>query len=132
MRFCDVRVVQSGTSLRDVLRSQPENIQHSGSRNSPLAANYQIFRFFVLFNRPLQLVQPLGPRWPLQIPPPVATQTPPGRTGKLSVFRVVWGWSPRSMVLYVFFGFNLNGCLASEARQAVGIGRGAVGRPQTP
>ena len=26
------------------------------------------------------------PRWPLQIPPPMASQTPPGRTGKLSVF----------------------------------------------
>ena len=25
-----------------------------------------------------------------------------------------------------------NGCLASEARQAVGIGRGAVGKPRTP
>ena len=26
----------------------------------------------------------------------------------------------------------INGCLASEARQAVGIGRGAVGKPRTP
>lgn len=26
----------------------------------------------------------------------------------------------------------MNGCLASEARQAEGIGRGAVGRPRTP
>ncbi len=27
----------------------------------------------------------IGPRWPLQTPPPLAGQTPPGRTGKLSV-----------------------------------------------
>ena len=27
---------------------------------------------------------------------------------------------------------NINGCLASEARQAVGICRGAVGKPRTP
>ena len=27
---------------------------------------------------------------------------------------------------------NINGCLASAARQAVGIPRGAVGKPRTP
>ena len=45
------------------------------------------------------------PRWPVQIPPPVATQTPPGRTAKLSVFRVVWGGSPRSIVFACLFWF---------------------------
>ncbi len=30
-----------------------------------------------------ELVAVLPPRWPLQIPPPVASQTPPGRTGGL-------------------------------------------------
>ena len=36
----------------------------------------------------LQLCQEIrsGPWWPLQIPPPVATQTPPGRTVGLWVF----------------------------------------------
>ena len=78
---------------------------------------------------PLRAIQP---RWPLQNPPPVATQTPPGRTAKLSVFRVVWEWSPRMMGFPISLGFFFNGCLASEARQAVGIGRGAVVRPRTP
>ena len=30
-----------------------------------------------------------------------------------------------------FLGSPFNGCLASEARQAVGIGRGAVVKPRT-
>jgi hypothetical protein len=34
--------------------------------------------------------------------------------------------------LVCFLGSFLNGCLASEARQAVGIGRGAVVKPRTP
>lgn len=29
----------------------------------------------------------LNPRWPLQIPPPMASQTPPGRTVGLCVIR---------------------------------------------
>jgi hypothetical protein len=57
------------------------------------------------------------PRWPLQIPPPVATQIPPGRTGE------VW-------IGFVFFLNEIVG--ASEARQAGGIGRGAVGKARTP
>jgi hypothetical protein len=32
------------------------------------------------------------PRWPLQIPPPVATQTPPGRTGWIMGFGVCLTW----------------------------------------
>ena len=31
-----------------------------------------------------------------------------------------------------FFDFPMNGCLASAARQAGGVGRGAVGRQRTP
>ena len=39
-----------------------------------------------LMNAALRIVlKRLHPRWPLQIPPLVAGQTPPGRTGKLSV-----------------------------------------------
>ena len=30
-------------------------------------------------------LQGLWPRWPLQIPPPLASQIPPGRTGELSI-----------------------------------------------
>jgi len=36
-----------------------------------------------------------APRWPLQNPPPVATQTPPSRTAKLSGF---WGVQVRAFV----------------------------------
>jgi hypothetical protein len=57
-----------------------------------------------------------NPRWPPQIAPLMAGQTAPGRTTGLSVF----------------LSFFLNGCLASEARQAGGEGRGAVGKPRTP
>jgi hypothetical protein len=32
----------------------------------------------------------------------------------------------------LFFDLLFNGCLASKARQAVGVGRGAVVKPRTP
>jgi hypothetical protein len=56
------------------------------------------------------------PGWPPQTPPPVAGQTPPGQDGGI----------------VGLFGFFLNGCSASEARQAEGKRRGAVGKPRTP
>ena len=36
------------------------------------------------------------------------------------------------MALAIVFDSFFNGCLASEARQAEGIGRGAVVKPRTP
>jgi hypothetical protein len=49
-----------------------------------------------------------APGWPPQTPPPVAGQTPPGQDGGI----------------VGLFGFFLNGCSASEARQAEGKRRG--------
>jgi len=128
-----LRFLRSGNGtrlplLRPLLSMAPTNLRMSTSiRSGPTAT--AIAR---KLNEANTIAPTIPPRWPLQIPPPVATPNSSRQDGRSIGGLRCLGWVAQRRASALGLGPLINWSWASEARQAEGIGRGAVGRPRTP